>query len=411
MCKRAVITGIGVVSPVGSGVRQYWSGLTSGKSGIGPITLFDTSGFKVRIGGEVKDVEFDDYIDPKQARRMPRASKLAVVAAKMAIDDAGFTITDENRDQVDVIMGVACPDCETLARNAYRRRDRGGSNALPLMPSMVVTAAPTGNVSIFFGIAGESTTVSTGCSSGTNAIGHALRKIRSGESRVILTGGADAGVQADLVASYACGNGLSTRNDSPEEASRPFEAGRDGQVLSEAAALLVLEEYEHARARDARIYAEVAGYGTSSDCHSMSAVSEDVTNAAKSIQRSLANACCAPDDISYFCAHGTAARVTDRRETNTIKRVFGARAFGLPVSSIKSMTGQPFGASGALQTAACAMGISRNEIPPTINYDDPDPDCDLDYVPNEARQCRMNAAMVYTVGMGGNNAALTLMAC
>jgi 3-oxoacyl-[acyl-carrier-protein] synthase II len=410
MHPRAVITGIGVVSPVGNGVDAYWKALTEGQSGIGPITLFDTTGCSVRIGGEVRNLNFADYMPPEASRKMSRASKLAVVAAKMARDDSGLVIDDRNRELVDVFLGVACMDFETLATNMVRRHERGDQACSPLSPAMSVTAAPAGNVSIALGIRGEVTTLSTACSSSMNALGHALRKIRSGASQVIFAGGADAGVQGDLIAAFANGRTLSTRNHDPEHASRPFEAHRDGHVLSEAAGVMVMEEYEHARRRDAHVYAEVVGYGTSYDCHSMSEVHADETQAARCIRNALADARRAPEDLSFYCAHGTASPVTDARETRMLKRALGDHAYQVPVSGIKSMTGHPFGAAGAIQTITCALAIRRRAVPPTINYEEPDPACDLDYVPNQARERKVGLAMGYSLGMG-NNAALALAAC
>jgi 3-oxoacyl-[acyl-carrier-protein] synthase II len=252
--------------------------------------------------------------------------------------------------------------------------------------------------------------VSTACSSGANAIGHALRKIQSGESRVILAGGSDAGVQADLLSAYANARVLSSRNDQPRCASRPFEARRDGHVLSEAAAVVVVEDLEHARRRDARVYAELVGYGTTSDAHSMAAVCEDVSSASRAIGTALKRAGRNREEVGLYCAHGSSSPATDRRETRMLKSALGEHAYRVPVSGIKSMTGHPFGASGALQAATCALAINRGEIPPTINYDEPDPDCDLDYVPNEARQENVDLALCYSLGMG-NNAALALAAC
>jgi 3-oxoacyl-[acyl-carrier-protein] synthase II len=411
MRPRAVITGIGLVTPIGNGVEEYWAALTAGKSGIGPITLFDAAGYAVRIAGEVKGLDFAKYIEPSLSRKMSRASKLAVVAAKMALGDSGLEITDANRHEIDIFLGVAAMDFDTLAPNMVRLREKGPEHFSPLAPGISVAAAPAGNVSISLGVSGEMTTVTTGCSSSNNAIGHAVRKIHSGASQIIFAGGTDTSVQPDLIAAYTNARALSRMNDSPSEACRPFEAHRDGHVVSEGAGIMILEEYAHAKARGARIYAEVAGYGTTSDCHSMFQVSEDVGNAKRCIQKALRDAGADPDGLGYYCAHGTASRNTDARETNMIKSALGRRAYELAVSSIKSMTGHPFGAAGALETATCALAINRRAVPPTINYQDPDPACDLDYVPNEARQQNVTQAISYCLGMGGNNSALVLTAC
>jgi len=410
MRARAVITGLGLVTPVGHGVEGYWNAITGGRSGIGRITLFDTTGCTVQIGGEVKNLDFADHIPSDSSRKMSRASKLAVVAARMAHENSGLEITEGNRDLIDVFLGVACMDFDTVARNILRRRQRGDRACSPLAPAISLASAPAGNVSIALGVHGEVMTFSTACSSSLNALGHALRKIRSGSARVIFAGGAEAGIQADLIASFANAGTLSLRNDDPEHASRPFEAHRDGHVMGEAAVIMVLEEYEHARARDARIYAEIVGYGTSNDSRTMGAVSEDERDATRCVRRTLQDAERDADDVDFYCAHGTAAPVTDARETRMLKRALGEHAYRVPVSGIKSMTGHPLGAAGALQAATCALAIQRHAVPPTINYEDPDPACDLDYVPNEARAHDVDLALSYSLGMG-NNAALTLAAC
>ncbi|MHC4247743.1 MAG: beta-ketoacyl-[acyl-carrier-protein] synthase family protein [Planctomycetota bacterium] len=408
---RAVITGIGLATAVGNGVRDYWNALIEGRSGIDFITLFDTSECAVRIGGEVKGLDLKRYVPPQRSRKMPRAAKLAVASARMALEDTGIEMSEDNSHELDLFLGVACPDLSTYARVVGRRLRRGYKSVDPNAVAVVVTAAPAGCVSIELGISGETMTFSTGCSSGTNAIGHALRRIRSGAGKVILAGGADCGIQADMLASYSNAGALSTRKGDPRAACRPFEANRDGHVMSEAAGILVVEEYEHAKARGARVYAELAGYGTSSDAHSMSRVNPDVRHSARSLGNALSDARLCPERIDYYCAHGSAARATDARETRMLKTALGEHAYRTPVSSVKSMTGHPFGASGALQTAACALAVHDKVIPPTINYDEPDPECDLDYVPNEAREDRIDAALTYALGVGGNNAALALVAC
>ncbi len=410
MQRRAVITGIGLVTPIGNGVREYWDALTAGRSGVGPITLFDTTGYKVTIGGEVKDLDFSSYIPPTLSRKMSRASKLAVVAAKLALENSGLQLELEDREAIDVFMGVSCMDFDTLATNMVRRWRHGSEAFSPTAPSVSVPAAPAGNIAISLGVTGEVMTFSTACSSGLNAIGQALRRIRGGDSRVIFAGGADTGVQADLVAAFSNAGALSKRNTSPEEASRPFDAGRDGHVVSDAAGVLVIEELEHARARDARVYAEIVGYGTTNDSVSMGAVSQDEGSAVRCIDKALRDARRDPERVDFYCAHGSASPLTDARETRMLKRALRDHAYDVPVSGIKSMTGHPFAASGALQSATCAMAISRGEVPPTINYRDPDPECDLDYVPNEAREQPVDTALCYSLGMG-NNAALALAAC
>jgi 3-oxoacyl-[acyl-carrier-protein] synthase II len=280
----------------------------------------------------------------------------------------------------------------------------------PTTPAVAIAGAPGANVSIELGLHGETMTFSTGCSSSTNAIGQAFRRIGCGMGTVALAGGSDTALQYDVLAAYAEGNALSTRNGQPQRACRPFDANRDGHVLSDAAGILVLEEYEHARARGAEVVAEIAGYGTSSDGHSMFSVDENVKRAARSVSRAMQEARVNKDDIDYYCAHGSASRASDARETRMLKEVLGEDAYDVPASSIKSMVGHPFGASGALQAATCALAIKHGVVPPTINYEDTDPECDLDYVPNEARGSQVGAALTYALGAGGNNAALVLTA-
>jgi len=405
---RVVITGIGIVTPIGNGIQEFWKALLEGRSGVSNITLFDTSNSAVKIGGEVKNLDFASYIPPVRSRKMSRTSKLAVVAAKMAIDNAALELTEELKAKTDIYMGVACPDLRTIEETIERRMKRGEQAINPLGAAAAVTAAPAGNISIELGISGEVITLSTGCSSSTNAIGHALRRIRSGESNIILAGGADVGIQMDLVASYANARALSIRNDHPQEASRPFEANRDGQVLSEAAGVLVLEDYEHARKRNACIYAEISGYFTNADCFSMISVAEDHKAASQCLEKAIVDARIDKGHVDYYCAHGSSAKLTDVRETRMLKEAFREQAYNIPVSSIKSMIGHPFGASGVLQAATCALSIKTGAIPPTINYRDRDPNCDLDYVPNEARNRKIDCALTYALGVGGNNSALVV---
>jgi 3-oxoacyl-[acyl-carrier-protein] synthase II len=410
MLPRAVITGIGLVTPIGNGKNQFWQSATSGESGIGPITLFDTSECAVKIGGEVKDINFSEYIPPAKLRKMSRASKLAVVAAVMALSDSGLELNPTSGQDIDISMGVACMDFDTLATSMVRRRQRGERAFSPLAPGISVTSAPAGNMAMMLGITGEVTTFSTACSSSLNAIGNALRMIRSGSSKIIFAGGSDTGIQPDLMAAFSNAGSLSLRNSEPQSASRPFEAHRDGHVLSETAAIMIIEEFEHARARKAGIYAEISGYGSTNDAVQLGQVSQDESKAARCIEKTLKDAGLAPENIDFYCAHGTAGPLTDARETRMLKRSLKDHAYRLSISGIKSMTGHPFGASGALQTATCALAINRGEVPPTINYCDPDPECDLDYIPNEARTQKVDAAMCYSLGMG-NNAALALHSC
>ncbi|MHC4874698.1 MAG: beta-ketoacyl-[acyl-carrier-protein] synthase family protein [Planctomycetota bacterium] len=390
MTRRVVITGIGLSTPIGSDKNKYWDNLINGRSGISTIKRFDATALPSQIGGEVTDADFDKYIPAPLARKMSRTSKLAVVAAKQALTDSALELTDEIRENAGILLGVASADAPTFASNVIRRFKKGSKGSSPIWPGLAVVTAPTGNVAISLGIEGEAITISTGCSSSTNAIGHAYRKIKFGMSDLIFSGGSDVAVQEDFLAGYGNANSLSRRNDSPEEACRPFERDRDGQVLGEGAGILVLEEYEHARKRNAHIYAEIVGYGSTNDAQSMLMVSESHKQAARSISNAIKESNMSGEKIGYYCAHGSSSIKTDVRETRTLKEVLKKSAYRLPISSIKSMVGHPFGASGALQTATCAMTIDKKTIPPTINYENPAPDCDLDYVPNEARRKKVD---------------------
>jgi len=410
-CRRVVITGIGVVSPIGNGVHEYWDSLTSGKSGIGMITHFDASEFSCKIGGEVKDLNFDDYIAPERSRKMSRTSKLAVVAAKMSLGDSGLVLSEEEACSAGLVLGVASGDATVFSDNVIRRFRRGEKGPSPIWPALAVTTAPTGNVAIELGISGEVITISTGCSSSTNAIGHAYRKIKFGLSDIVFAGGSEVALQEDFLVGYSKANALSRRNEDPLKASRPFDRDRDGQVLSEAAGFFVLEEYERAKLRGAKIYGEIVGYGISNDSVSMLTVSDDVKHAARSLQMALNESETTRDRVDYYCAHGSSGPKTDTRETNMLKSVFKKKAYRTPISSVKSMTGHPFGAAGVLQASACALSIKNHAVPPTINYETPDPECDLDYIPNEARSSDVELAMSYSLGAGGNNASLLFAAC
>lgn len=407
---RAVITGIGIASPIGTGMDKFWIAALRGDRGIRSLTGFDTSGWPVTFGGEVRDINVSDWIPRKDVRKMSRSAILSVIAARLAVNDSGISITEDNCRDIDIVMGNTCFDGDYFGESVMRRKKLGVGSADPFIPAVTVLANATGNISITLGIKGETSTICTACSSGMNAIGYAQRKIRNEGRTLIFAGGADIGIQQDLIASYARAGILSQRNDAPEEACRPFEANRDGHVLSEASAVVIVEEYEHAKKRDAKIYAEIAGYATCSEAHSMAEVLHDETDSVRCISNALKDAGKNPEDVDYYCAHGSSSRVTDARETRMLKRSLGRHAYRVPVTGLKGMIGHSFAASGAIQAATCAKAISSNELPPTVNYRNPDPECDLDYVPNEARQQRVDCAMTYSLGMG-NNAALVLSAC
>jgi len=408
--RRVVVTGLGAVCPVGNSMPEAWDALVQGRSGIGPITLFDPTPFAVRIAGEVKGFSIAGRVDAKQARHMDRHVQLAVVAAQEAVADAGLAVTAENRDRVGVMIGSAAGGVQTLLDAQKTLDTRGPDRVNPFFLPNFLADAATGHVAILTGAAGPNMATVSACATGGHALGEAMHTIRRGDADVMIAGGADTVVMPITLAGFINMKGLAADNERPERASRPFDRDRGGFVISEAAAILILEELRHARARDAHIYAELVGYGATDDAYHMFAQAEDGEGAARAMSRALASAGLGPAGIDYINAHGTGTPLNDRVETAAIKRVFGEHAYRLAVSSTKSMTGHMMGASGALEGAICALVIRHGVIPPTINLETPDPDCDLDYVPHEARQARVGAALSNSIGLGGHNATIILQA-
>jgi len=408
--RRVVVTGLGAVCPVGNSMPEAWDALVQGRSGIGPITLFDPTPFAVRIAGEVKGFSIAGRVDAKQARHMDRHVQLAVVAAQEAVADAGLAVTAENRDRVGVMIGSAAGGVQTLLDAQKTLDTRGPDRVNPFFLPNFLADAATGHVAILTGAAGPNMATVSACATGGHALGEAMHTIRRGDADVMIAGGADTVVMPITLAGFINMKGLAADNERPERASRPFDRDRGGFVISEAAAILILEELRHARARDAHIYAELVGYGATDDAYHMFAQAEDGEGAARAMSRALASAGLGPTGIDYINAHGTGTPLNDRVETAAIKRVFGEHAYRLAVSSTKSMTGHMMGASGALEGAICALVIRHGVIPPTINLETPDPDCDLDYVPHEARQARVGAALSNSIGLGGHNATIILQA-
>jgi len=408
--RRVVVTGLGAVCPVGNSMPEAWDALVQGRSGIGPITLFDPTPFAVRIAGEVKGFSIAGRVDAKQARHMDRHVQLAVVAAQEAVADAGLAVTAENRDRVGVMIGSAAGGVQTLLDAQKTLDTRGPDRVNPFFLPNFLADAATGHVAILTGAAGPNMATVSACATGGHALGEAMHTIRRGDADVMIAGGADTVVMPITLAGFINMKGLAADNERPERASRPFDRDRGGFVISEAAAILILEELAHARARDAHIYAELVGYGATDDAYHMFAQAEDGEGAARAMSRALASAGLGPAGIDYINAHGTGTPLNDRVETAAIKRVFGEHAYRLAVSSTKSMTGHMMGASGALEGAICALVIRHGVIPPTINLETPDPDCDLDYVPHEARQARVGAALSNSIGLGGHNATIILQA-
>jgi 3-oxoacyl-[acyl-carrier-protein] synthase II len=397
---------MGVVSPVGTGLEAFWSALVAGRSGIGPITRFDASEFATRIAGEVRDFDPTRYLDKKEARRMDRFTQFAVAAAGMALEDAGLGTDGLDRDRVAVILGCGIGGIETLEDQARVLVNRGPGRISPFFVPMMIPNMAAGQIAITFGFRGPNVTTVTACASGANAIGDAFKMIQRGQVDVAVTGGTEAPITPLSVAGFCAMKALSTRNDEPERACRPFDAGRDGFVMSEGAAVLVLEGLSHARRRGARIYAEVLGYGSSCDAYHITAPDPEGAGAALAMAAALADAGLGPQDIDYINAHGTSTPLNDRLESLAIKQVFGPRAYEIPVSSTKSMIGHLLGAAGAIEAVATILTMVRGVIPPTINYEEPDPECDLDYVPNVARPARVDRALSNSLGFGGHNVTL-----
>ncbi len=408
MTRHVVVTGLGVVSPLGVGIRPTWEALRAGRSGIAPIEGFDTSTFVTRFGGECRDFDAKDFVSHKEIRRNDRFIHLALAAAQLAMDDSGFTIDEANADRVGVFVGSGMGGIGSIEANHSLLMTRGARRVSPFfIPETIINLA-AGQISIQFGARYANFAHVSACSSSAHALGEAALHIAIGRADAILAGGAEATVTPLGVAGFSSMKALSTRNDDPQGASRPFDRDRDGFVIAEGAAVLILEAEEVARARGARIYARLAGYGATSDAHHVTSPAPDGAGAARCMRMALEDAGLAPEAIDYVNAHGTSTAYNDKFETAALKTVFGNHARKLPVSSTKSMTGHLLGAAGALEAAIGAMVITEGVIPPTINLQNPDPDCDLDYVPGEARETKVEAVLSNSLGFGGTNATLIL---
>lgn len=403
-----VITGMGCISPLGNTLAATWEAAVSGRSGVGPITQFDASELKTRFAAEVKDFDPVASLGRRDARRMDRYTQLAIVAVLEAIEQAGLQIGEANRERVGVVLGTGIGGAGTLISETKKMAERGPRWVSPhLVPMMLPDAAP-GQIAILTGARGPNMSVVTACASGTNAIGEAAEMIRRGAADVMLAGGSEAGIIDVSVAGFSVMDALSSRNDDPQGASRPFDLDRDGFVIGEGAAFVVLETETAARARGARALAEVVGYGSTNDAFHISAPAENGAGAAACMRVALDDAGLGPSSIGYINAHGTSTRLNDSSETTAIKTVFGETAYSLPVSSTKSMTGHLLGAAGALEAIFCVQALRQGLLPPTINYQTPDPECDLDYVPNQARPAGIEVALSNSFGFGGHNACLIL---
>ena len=406
--KRVVITGLGVVSPVGSKLKTFWENITAGKSGVSKISRFDISDFPVQIAAEVKDFDPLEYFDKKEARRTDLFIQYAMGAAVQAVENAELDTDKVDPERVGVLIGSGIGGIRTIEEQYDILLNKGPKRVSPYCVPMEIINMASGLVSIRFGFKGPNISVVTACATGTHAIGEAYRTIQYGDADVMVAGGAESAITPLSIAGFAAARALSTRNDEPEKASRPFEKNRDGFVMGEGAGIVVLEEYEHAKKRGAPILAEIVGYGTSGDAYHMTAPAPGGEGAARAIRNALRDAKVSPDTIDYINAHGTSTKFNDLYETLAIKSVFGDHAYQLKVSSIKSMIGHLLGAAGGVEVVASVLTLQTGVIPPTINYEEPDPECDLDYVPNEAIEMNVNYVLKNSFGFGGTNACLVL---
>ncbi len=404
--RRVVVTGIGCICPLGNSVAESWEKLVNGVSGIGPITKFDPSDLSSRIAGEVKGFDGSKFFDKKELKRTDLFLQYAVAATEEALKDSGLDLDAIDRKQVGVLIGSGIGGLQTIQQNCEILATKGPRRISPFFIPMAIINMASAMVAMRFGFKGPQNAVVTACATGTNAIGDAFKIIARGDAPIVIAGGAEAAVCRLGVAGFSVMRALSTRNDEPEKASRPFDRDRDGFVIGEGAGIMVLEDYEHARKRGARIYAEIVGYGMSSDAYHITMPDETGEGAALAMERALKDAGVSPEEVDYINAHGTSTPLNDRTETLAIKRVFGDAAYRIPISSNKSMIGHLLGAAGAVEAIFTVLSIYHGIIPPTINHENPDPECDLDYVPNHAREKEIKVAISNSFGFGGVNACL-----
>lgn len=399
---------MGVVSPIGIGKAAFWESLISGKSGIVPITRFDASELVTRIAGEVRDFDPLNYLDKREARRMDRYTHYAVAGTHLALEDAGLKPEELDRERVGVIIGSGVGGIETVEEQARVLIAKGPGRISPLFVPMMIANMAGAQVAIHYGFKGPNLTTVTACASSTNSAGEAFRLIQNGEADIIVTGGTEAPIIPLAMAGFCAMKAMSTRNDEPTKASRPFDKERDGFVMGEGSGIIIFESLEHAKARGARIYAEVAGYGVTCDAYHITATDPEGIGPSRAMEKSIKDAGLTPRDVDYINAHGTSTPIGDISETIAIKKIFEDHAREVAISSTKSMTGHLLGAAGGIETIACALVIQNGIIPPTINYEFPDPDCDLNYVPNKAINREVNVAMSNSFGFGGHNATIVL---
>jgi 3-oxoacyl-[acyl-carrier-protein] synthase II len=404
--RRVVVTGLGMITPLGASLESSWDGLLAARSGITPITSFDTEGYPVRFGGAVPEFDISEYVPAKEARRMDGFIQYGLVTGVQAMRDSGLEVTDANRHRVGVAVGSGIGGIVTIETCHEVLMKRGPGRVSPFfVPSCIINMV-AGHLSIMFGLQGPNIAITTACTTGTHNIGFAARLIASGDADAMLAGGAEKSTSPTTMAGFAAMKALSTRNEEPTLASRPWDQDRDGFVLSDGSAVLVLEEYEHAKARGARIYCELAGFGMSADASHMTSPAENGAGAAMAMGNALRDAELDPTDVGYINAHGTSTPLGDVAETQAIKTIFGAHAKDLAVSSTKSMIGHALGAAGSIEAVISVLSLVHQVVPPTINLDNPDPECDLDYVPHQAREMAFEAALSNSFGFGGTNGTL-----
>jgi len=406
-----VITGVGLVTPLGTGVDKSWRNICSGVSGIDLITRFDTSDYAVKIAAQVKDFQPDDFFEKKEAKHLDLFVQYGLAAARMAFDDSGFEVTEQNCGRVGVITGCGMGGLPTIEKYHSVSLEKGAKRITPFFIPMVIPNMPSGHISMAIKSKGPNLTLTTACAAGTHSVGEAYRHIKYGSCDMVVSGGTEAVICGLGVAGFSAMKALSVRNDDPTKASRPFDRDRDGFVMSEGAGMLVLEEYDHAVARGAKIYAELGGYGLSSDAYHIAAPPEDGEGGARAMKMALADAELAPEDVDYINAHGTSTPLNDKCETHAIKTVFQDHAKKLAISSTKSMTGHMLGAAGGIEAVFTALSLYNQIAPPTINLENPSPECDLDYVANIARKMNIRAALSNSFGFGGTNAVVVLKRC
>jgi len=406
LSRRVVITGVGLVTPLGTGLQKTWEALCAGKSGIGEITRFDTTGYRTTIAGEVHDFVAADFLPKKEAKRVPHFMAYAIASARMALEDAGLTIDDGNADEIGVVTGCGLGGLEMIENTVRTIDTRGPNRVSPFFIPMLIGNMAPGMISIHLGVRGPNASIATACAAGTHAVGQAFDLVKSGRARAMFTGGVESVINESCIAGFNAMKALSTRNDEPQKASRPFDRDRDGFVVGEGCGMMLIESLDDALERGAAIYAEIAGHGMSGDAHHMTAPSPGGEGAIRCMQAALKDAGMQPGEIEYINAHGTSTEMNDMLESVAIKKVFGEAAHRIPVSSTKSMTGHLLGGAGGIETVFTAMTVFTGSIPPTINLDNPSEDCDLDYVPHTARKADVGAAMSNSFGFGGTNGSV-----